>query len=301
MKKNSKKGKLTTRPTRVGYILFISIFAMLVASTNYGNNMAYILTFVLMGIVPVSFLGTRNNLKGLEIQNVMPQPAFAGSRVRFTMELHNSLSGHRHGIYLTFPGATSAADLFGPFDVAPHSSTTAEITIPAEHRGRFSLSDIIILTIFPLGLYRAWTPLPASKTYIVYPKPGGYLPWPEPEIHTEGDGEGSHLKGGDDFVGTRPYRLGESMRHIDWKAVARGRPMSVKEFTGGGSGQLWFDFTNVGNLDTEERLSQLTRWVLEADERGSFFGLRLGGKIIDLGSGSGHTLKCLGALALFGY
>ena len=88
---------------------------------------------------------------------------------------------------------------------------------------------------------------------------------------------------------------------MDWKAVARGRPLSIKEFTGGGAAQLWFGWSQLEGLETESRLSQLTRWVLEAEQEGGEFGVRLPGITINLDSSSGHTIKCLEALALFKY
>ena len=263
--------------------------------------MAYILTFLMLSLTLVTFLQTRNNLKGLEIKNVMPQPAFAGSHVRFTLEIHNQLSGLRTGIYLAPPDATSPEDIFGPFSVGPFSSTTAEISLPAPKRGRFTLNHLIVLTVYPLGIFQVHTNLTVGKSYLVYPKPAGLRPWPEPEIFSEGDGESSEVRGGDDFVGTRPYRPGESMHHVDWKAVARGGSMNIKEFSGGGSAQLWFDWSRLGGLGSESRLSQLTRWVLEADKQGTSFGLKLLDTTIDIGSGSSHTLKCLSSMALFEY
>ena len=138
-----------------------------------------------------------------------------------------------------------------------------------------------------------------NKTIIVYPKPDGAQPWPSAEIHANEANAGLDIKGGDDFVGVRPYRPGESQHHIDWKAVARGRPLSIKEFSGGGPTQLWFDWQHLEERETEARLSQLTRWVLEADKEGSCFGLRLPGVNIRRDSNPGHTVRCLEALALF--
>jgi uncharacterized protein (DUF58 family) len=185
--------------------------------------------------------------------------------------------------------------------VGAFSSTTAEISLPAAKRGRFTLDHLIVLTVYPSGIFQTHTNLNVDKSYLIYPKPAGLRPWPEPEIFSEGDGEGSEVKGGDDFVGTRPYRPGESMHHVDWKAVARGSALNIKEFSGGGSAQLWFDWSKLGGLGSESRLSQLTRWVLEADKQGTAFGLKLLDTTIDTGSGSGHTLKCLSSLALFEY
>lgn len=300
MKITGRSRRPLTRPTRSGYSLMLVLLAMLTASTNYGNNMAYIITFLIFSLLLVSLVYTRRNLKGIIIENIKPQPAFAGEQVKFSLEVKNPLSGGRYGIYLAGPQARSAAELFGPFTVDPFSSASAEITLPAHKRGRFTLSQVIVLTVYPLGLFRVLYPVTVAKTYLVYPQPLGILPWPLANI--EGDGYiGSSARGGDDFVGTRPYRPGESQHHIDWKVVARGGPLSIKEFTGGGVKELWFNWDQLSGLGTETRLSQLTRWVLEADEQGVEFGLKLLDSQIDVGSGSAHTLKCLNSLALFEY
>ncbi|MGE5341150.1 MAG: hypothetical protein ACM3SY_06675 [Candidatus Omnitrophota bacterium] len=52
-------------------------------------------------------------------------------------------------------------------------------------------------------------------------------------------------------------------------------------------------------MGTESRLSQLTRWVLEADAQGLPFGLRIPGTQIEWSAGPSHTTASLEALALF--
>lgn len=294
-----KASSYRTRPTRAGYIMMAMLVAMLVASINYGNNMAYILTFLLLSLLLVGLVYTRTNLKGLDIANLMPEPVFAGDRLEINLELHNQSSGRRFGIWLSHGEAGTAEDLSGPFAVEANSNSTADMTTAAEKRGRFVLSGIRLVTLYPLGLFMVAGQLKVEKSYIVYPRPEGTLPWPEPEVYEHESGEGFHMTGGDDFTGMRPYREGESMHHIDWKAVARGRPLSIKEFTGGGATQLVFNWDQLEGTRTERRLSQLCKWVLEADEQGTEFGLKLPGNKIGPDSGSTHTLRCLEALALF--
>ena len=50
--------------------------------------------------------------------------------------------------------------------------------------------------------------------------------------------------------------------------------------------------------DTEARLSQLTRWVLEAEGKHLSYGLRLPGTRIAPSRGATHQHACLKALAL---
>lgn len=295
-------GYIETKPTGPGGVLLLILVAMLIASINYGNNMAYIMCFLLTSLTMVTFLYTRNNVKGLEIINVLSHPVFAGETLRFSFELHNRTTGKRVSVYAAVydQHTTDPADFFsGPFNVDSLSRTTGTVSIHVPDRGRFTLESITLLSLYPLGLFQVKYHIPVNKVYLVYPQPIGFQQWPEPEIHEEETTGNITNRGGDDFVGFRPYREGESQRHVDWKAVARGRPMNIKEFTGGGTEQLWFDYFHPEYPSTEKRLSQLARWVLEAEQLGKEFGMRLPGNIIKSDSGPGHTVKCFEALAMF--
>ncbi|MCP4221305.1 MAG: DUF58 domain-containing protein [bacterium] len=293
--------RFKTRLTGAGFLMLLVLAAMLTASINYANNMAYILTFLLLSLFLVGLLHTRNNLKGLDIANLMPQSVFAGEGMRMALELHNQSRGRRYGIWLSHLEPRGSGDFTGPFSLAPDSNTTAQLLIPTTRRGYFPIARINLVTIYPLGLFLVKGEITVEKHYLVYPHPEGTRAWPEPEAQSEESGEGYHIKGGDDFTGIRPYRPGESMHHVDWKAVARGRPMGIKEFTGGGSAQLCFDWFSLEGLGTENRLSQMCLWVLEADEQGTEFAMNLPSTKIARGNSSTHTLKCLEELALFGF
>jgi uncharacterized protein (DUF58 family) len=104
---------------------------------------------------------------------------------------------------------------------------------------------------------------------------------------------------GDDFAGLRDYVPGESQRHIDWKAVARGRPLMTKELAAETKGAVSLDFFELRFADLEEKLSQLTLWVIEAERARQPYGLRLPGLEISPALGQMHFHSCLRALSLF--
>jgi uncharacterized protein (DUF58 family) len=104
---------------------------------------------------------------------------------------------------------------------------------------------------------------------------------------------------GDDFAGVRPYILGESQRHIDWKAVARGQELMTKQFSTETRGSLCFDYAAARFPNIEGRLSQLTLWVIEAERVQRAYGLRLPNSEIAPSLGQAHFHRCLRALALF--
>jgi len=59
-----------------------------------------------------------------------------------------------------------------------------------------------------------------------------------------------------------------------------------------------FDFDALDDLELEARLSQLCRWLLDAEARGGRYALRLPTLRIDADRGPAHLARCLRALAL---
>jgi uncharacterized protein (DUF58 family) len=82
--------------------------------------------------------------------------------------------------------------------------------------------------------------------------------------------------------------------------VARGEGWHIKQFGGGYQPTAWLDWDTLPGLDTETRLSVLTRWVLDAERDRIFYGLRLPEKTLAPANGEHHQHECLRALALFG-
>jgi uncharacterized protein (DUF58 family) len=89
------------------------------------------------------------------------------------------------------------------------------------------------------------------------------------------------------------------MRRIDWKSSARDQGLFTKQFQGATSASCWIEWQAAPGQDTETRLSQLARWVVDAQADGLTFGLRLPSQAILPGTGEAHVRQCLEALALF--
>jgi len=63
--------------------------------------------------------------------------------------------------------------------------------------------------------------------------------------------------------------------------------------------EIWLDYDNAPGHNTEERLSQLCRWVIDAERAGIQYGFSLPGLKLPPDNGLLHNRKCLEALALF--
>ena len=89
------------------------------------------------------------------------------------------------------------------------------------------------------------------------------------------------------------------MRHISWKAYARGKGLLTKTFQGNARPSLWIDWSLLPESSPEEKLSLMTALVLAAEKEEQKYGLRLPGETIEQGFGNAHKHACLLALATF--
>lgn len=280
-------------PTRQGLLLGAVLIAILLGAINYDNALAFALAFLLTGLCLVSILHTWHNLQGLRVEAGRCPPVFAGGEARFPVGLGNEAGHLRPALALVLPDGTETV-----LDLPPGLQWTT-LSRPAPRRGRLALGRFRMATRFPLGLFRAWSPLELAASCLVYPAPSPPAPLPPGQFAATGSG-GERGQGHDDFTALRPYLNGDSLRHVHWKAVARGQGMHIKQFAGEAPQELWLAWELLPGLATEERLSRLCRWVLEADAAGLAYGLRLPERTIPPGSGPAQRLCCLEALALHG-
>ncbi len=284
-------------PSGEGVIFGLVLIAMLFAAINYSNGMIYLLTFLLVGLSIVAILHTYRNLTGLRFQAGQVEPVFAGEVAQFSIRVGNPAGRDRFNLSLLLNDHSTPEELF--VDIPAHDGCFVQLPCLCCHRGRLSLGRFTVSSRFPLGLFRAWSYLDLDMQAVVYPSPGpDHLPPPGEQGGQEGGiPSGS---GVDDFHALRSYTPQDSPRHVHWKAVARGQEMLTKEFVNLGVRERWFSLDQVMSSNIESRLSQLCRWVLDAEAAGEEYGLRLPGQEIGLGHGALHLHTCLNALALFG-
>ena len=281
-------------PTGVGLVFGIMTFAMLLGAMNYNNNLSFGLTFLLAGLGFVSMHSCQRNLVGLELAFAGVEPVFAGDVARFRIALNNRSKSARFQIWLTIDDSDTEA-----VDLEPGESHVLELLLPTTERGRIALPRFGVRTRYPFELFRAWAWLHMDLDGLVYPAIAQAAPEPPPSVSSLGHRQ-HDARGEEDFAGLRDFHRGDSPRNIAWKAYARGGQLLAKKFSGADTSSQWFDYDALAGVDIEQRLSILTRWIVEADRRGEDYGLRLPGHAFPPAHGSAQRLDCLEALALFG-
>jgi uncharacterized protein (DUF58 family) len=172
------------------------------------------------------------------------------------------------------------------------------LSLPTTKRGQHPLGLLRISSRFPLGLFHAWTPLPLDVDYLVYPEVEAQPPSALLQSYRQTPA-GAARNGEEDFAGIKSYHPGDSLRHIHWKAYAKGQGLQSKQFSTPQQRQRWFDWDDTQGLPLEQRLSRLCAWLLAAERHEQHFGLRMPHTVIELGHGLQHLHRCLKVLALY--
>ena len=281
-------------PTPTGLWYGGAVFLMLMGSLNYQNNLGLLFAFFLAATGLVAMHHCWFNLLGLAI-GARPGPAvFAGSPAQFEVTLRNERAGPRFDLRLV-----GGLDPVTPVFLGAREQQVVVLGVPTRRRGLLALPEVQVETRHPMHLFRAWCYAQTEVSCLVYPHPAPVASPPTPDL---GRGRRPARRGGegsDEYLGPRPYRYGDSPRHVDWKALARERGLIVKQFGGDEGLDVWIDWARVVAPGLEDRISLLTRQVLDAARYNLRFGMRLPGVQIGLDLGLAHRERCLRTLALF--
>lgn len=290
-------------PTHPGLLYAAMLLTLFIGSINYNLSLGFGLTFLLAAVGFVGMHLTFRNLAHLHLTSGRTMPVFAGEEARFELHLTNRRRKDRFAIWLDFVGEGGVPAAAQAVDVGANATASLTLSTLAVRRGWLEAPRVRLQTRFPLGLLRAWAYWHPDAQVLVYPRPEDDAP-PLPVAGMEGTG--SHGPNGqDDFAGIRGYQVGDALKHLAWRQIARVDPalggnLVTKQFEGGANGEIVLDIAQLpSTLDTEARLSRLTRWTIEAEARGLPYGLRLGATRIPAALGPAHHEACLRALTLY--
>lgn len=288
-------------PTRYGWFFAFVLLLMLIGAINYTLSLGFVLVFLLASTGNMAILHTWRNLAHLQVTTGKIEPVFAGEHACFDLLIADTRGRARYAIATQFSpvGSASAAMQNEPIwiDIPANGQSHAKLTLRSQRRGWLVPGRIKLYTEFPLGLFHVWAYVELKERCLVYPRPAlSTVPLPSaPDEDAKGSANAS--SGDDDFFGHRTYQIGDSPKRVDWKASSRGQGIFTKQFQGTAQTSLWLDWASTPGSD-EQRIRQLTRWVIDADSANQPYGLRIPGRELSPNIGKAHYHQCLQALAL---
>ncbi len=292
-------------PTRAGLTFAATLVVMLLASINYQLNLGYALTFLLAGSGLVSMHLTHSNLRGLTLHMKPPPRGFAGEPVPLAIVLGNP-GRARHGLALRLAAPTAehsaqsqptAAHAPVWCDVPAGGQTQTQLSWVPAQRGWHGLPTVTVETVFPLGLFRAWTVWRPAAQLLAWPQPEQPTPPLPAATNSKDEARHQRRRDGSEFDGVRPWRRGDTMRQVVWKKVARSNQLVSRETTGAVGEELWLEWAQSGVGGSEQRLSRLAAWLIAAEHAGLPCGLRLPGREMAPAATRGQRDAALDVLA----
>lgn len=220
--------KLTRRALTVSVVGAVLVVAGVTAQAGW----LYVLAAGVFGIVACSFL-YRHRLGALEVRRLVPLRARAGDEARIALSVTNR---SRRSV-----PAFRVEDGFAPFGsiavacerLGPDARGEIELTRRPMRRGVFDAGSAKLSSGAPFGFVRSTRVTSVSSPIVVVPRwvelrsfpilePSSY---PADVLH-----ERARVGAGEEFLGVREYRPGDSPRAVHWRTTARVGRLMVREY-----------------------------------------------------------------------
>jgi len=247
------------------WVIIPLLLGLYLEAYMHNLNLVYILLFFILSLLFISCPIGKRNIQRVKIEFKSCSRIFANIDSSCYLLLSNPSS---------FPSLLGAKLIIEPnrqIDIEPlnaYKKRDLAISILMPKRGKHPFPNIKIESSFPLGWLRFVKSIPTPKQIVVFPEPKGK---PLREFLAK---QKSNIGYEADFDGLKSYSGYESASRIHWQSLAKGE-MMIKNFTlEGEDSTLVFDFNSAGKT-VEERLSQLSLWILEAEQLGLNFTLKL--------------------------
>jgi uncharacterized protein (DUF58 family) len=233
--------------TTGGVIFVVILIIVAFAAWNTGNNLLFMVFSIMISTIFVSWAAARVTLRDLTVSARFPDHIFAGEAAEVILTVRNgkrvlpsfSILVEMRGSFER-PATTakkrrprSRKIALGYFIYVPHRSAgeqSIEQVFP--RRGHVLVNGFELSTRFPFGFFRHRRRLSARDVdIVVYPKPEPVTD--ELNLLPLLNGQTPSLRrgAGQDLLLLRDYQPRDDLRHIDWKATARSRQLTVREFT----------------------------------------------------------------------
>ena len=308
-----------------GGAIFLAIVVVVgFAAWNTGHNLLFLIFSLLCSTLFVGWGAARTSLRDLKVSARFPDHIFAGDPAPVIVTLRNTKR--------VLPSLSVLVEARGPkaefddnkrkrrsyakrslayFTYIPHRAAAEQrVEQTFGERGHVFIDGFELSTRFPFGFVRRRRRLGARNVDIlVYPKP-------EPigdELHllpmNVGRMASARRGAGHDLFALRDYQPQDDLRHIDWKATARSRRLTVREFTSEDERRITIvlDTRPVADTNEETFSERFERGVIKAashlkhfiDEKAEV-RLILGDENGAYGSGLEHLYRNLRRLAIVG-
>ena len=284
-------------PTGRGFFLIITAVVLLLVGVNYQLSLAYVVAFLLAGLMQAALLTSYRNLRGLIVASGRSPHCRVGETVAFPITLA-SPERAREGITLASQNSAKRWAHSGPTRLDVDERLAAPLSFVAVKRGLLPLTRIIVESRAPYGLVRAWSYVHFEWVALVEPIPET----PPPALPKASGAEGANTgrtQVAHDPDSLREFVPGDSLRRVAWKQVAKSGEWYTRTGDTGTRHEIDLSWQMVQLTETEARLSRMAAWLLRAHNENCAYSLSMPNAQLPLADGSQQFADASIVLAVY--
>lgn len=289
--------RVRVRPTLAGAGYLALVAGITFGAVNTGNNLVYMVLALLLGVLLLSNVLAEWNLRGLQVERVLPPELFAGRPADGHYAVRNPRArGSAWKVEITEVDGSGRGLL-------EHCPPGARVEVPARFclpaRGLRPLGRLRLSSRFPFGLFVRMRDVELPTEVLVYPAARRGLTGAMPS----GSGDVVHLSqvraDVGEFAGLRPYQSGDPVRRVHWPTSARvGAPMIVLRTGESGEEVLVRVEAGLRGEAREEAIARAAGQVEHHLRRGDAVGMEADGESQAPRTGASWRRALLTRLAL---
>ena len=284
-------------PTGRGFFLIITAVVLLLVGVNYQLSLAYVVAFLLAGLMQAALLTSYRNLRGLIVASGRSPHCRVGEVVAFPITLA-SPERAREGITLASKINTKRWVHSGPTRLNADERQAAPLSFVAGKRGLLPLARITVESRAPYGLIRAWSYVHFQWVALVEPIPET----PPPALPKASGADGANTgrtQVAHDPDSLREFVHGDSLRRVAWKQVAKSGEWYTRTGDTGTRHEIDLSWQMVQLTETEARLSRMAAWLLRAHNENCAYSLSMPNAQLPLADGSQQFADASIVLAVY--
>ena len=299
----------THRPLTFVAVLWLS---SIIIAISTGFWLTWRVTYVLMAGVPLAYVWSRLNLRGLEIvADRSADRLQEGAQYEERITVHNRSWLAKIWLEIDDPSDMPGHAARRIVTVASKGTATFRSRSTITRRGLYSVGPIEVTTGDPFGLFRHTRAFGNAQNVLVYPRavdlPGFFVP--PANLPGEGRFRRRTHQVTPNASGVRPYATGDSFNRIHWASTARTGEIMVKVFELDPASDIWVILdlqreahAGEGDESTEEYAvsiaASVARYFLTANRSVGFLSYGRGFDVIEPERGVQQYTRILESLAM---
>jgi uncharacterized protein (DUF58 family) len=219
------------RPRRRAAALVGGSLLVFAVGTNVQAGWLFVLASLLMAVAVAGWLLPARMVRGITAERRVPPHAYQDDEVSVDVVVRGDPRHARISLVITDPFVTPTRLFLSHLDRG--EEVTFATVRKATRRGPVEGGPFEVSSSGPLGVATARRSVPAGGATLIYPRvsPLTWFPGVEGSNEQGLPATSSHRRGmGQDYLGIREYRTGDSPRHVHWPSSARHGSLMVREF-----------------------------------------------------------------------